>query len=52
MICRRDFPWEHKLYLRRGLAQEDGVVGWLVILIILGVIFVIWLVVQLLQAIF
>lgn len=52
MIRKRNLPWERKLYLRRGLAQEHGIVGWLLILIILVVIFAIWLVVQLLQAIF
>jgi len=36
----------------RALGEEHGIVGWLLVLIILGVIFAIWLVVQLLQAIF
>jgi hypothetical protein len=38
--------------LTRSLDREDGIVGWLLVLIILGAIFAIWLVIQLLQAIF
>lgn len=38
--------------LVRGLGREDGIVGWLLVLIILGAIFAIWLLIQLLQAIF
>lgn len=33
------------------LEDERGIVGWILVLIILGVIFAIWLVVQALQAI-
>ena len=31
--------------------EERGIVGWLLVLIVLGIIFAIWLVVQALQAI-
>lgn len=37
---------------RAVLNDERGIVGWLLVLIILGVIFAIWIVVQALQAIF
>jgi hypothetical protein len=36
----------------RRLQEEAGVVGWLLVIIILAVIVVIWLIVQILQAIF
>ena len=36
----------------RGILTDDrGIVGWLLVLIILGIIFAIWLVVQALQAV-
>lgn len=35
-----------------GLSDERGLVGWVLVLIILGAIFVIYLLIQLLQAIF
>lgn len=34
------------------LSEEQGIVGWLLVLIVLGVIFVIYLLLQLLGAIF
>lgn len=34
------------------LGDEQGLVGWLIVLIILGAIFALWLIIQLLQAIF
>jgi hypothetical protein len=36
---------------REIFADDRGIVGWLLVLIILGVIFAIWLVVQALQAV-
>lgn len=35
-----------------GLSDERGIVGWMLVLIILGAVFVIYLLIQLLQAIF
>lgn len=35
-----------------SVMDERGIVGWILVLIILGVIFAIWLIVQVLQAIF
>ena len=36
----------------RGILDDErGIVGWLLVLIILGIIFAIWLVVQALQAV-
>ncbi|CAN5807897.1 hypothetical protein BH23ACT12_BH23ACT12_24130 [soil metagenome] len=37
--------------LGSSVNDERGIVGWLLVLIILGVIFAIWLIVQALQAI-
>lgn len=38
--------------LELSVKDERGIVGWLLVLIILGVIFALWLIVQALQAIF
>lgn len=39
-------------FLGEDLSDERGIVGWMLVLIILGAIFVIYLLIQLLQAIF
>lgn len=39
-------------HVKETLEEELGIVGWLLVLIILGVIFAIWLIVQFFQAIF
>ena len=38
--------------MRTNLRSERGAVGWLLVGVVIGVIFILWLFVQLLQAIF
>jgi len=51
-MAKRQDPHHTRGVLETSINDERGIVGWLLVLIILGAIFAIWLIIQLLQAIF